>query len=147
MSMAIAEILTGVVFLIIAAGFFIQAMYLPPAMNPADAGPAAFPILITITMAILSVFLLVKGIRDKNKESQIFITIKRGKSVLWVVVSLVAYVIVMPLAGYFISTVVMFPVLLYFAGEKNWKRLALLSISFVVFAKVVFQMILRVPLP
>lgn len=147
MKMAVAEIITGIFFLLIAVVFFTLSMKLPPPMNQSDLGPATFPVMITVVITVLSIMLLYRGVKGKDSLTQPLIKILRKNSVFIVVLLLLAYVVLMPLLGYYISTVVFFPILLWFAGEKNPKKLALISIFFVLFAKAVFDMLLGVPLP
>lgn len=147
MKMSVAEFLAGIFFMLIAVIFFSFATKFPPAMNKADLGPATFPIMITVIIAILAAALIYRGLKGKNNPDQPIIKIMRKNSVFVVMLLLMAYVIIMPIIGYYITTALFFPALLWFAGEKSPKNIILISIGFVVFAKTVFNMLLGVPLP
>jgi len=145
--MALAELISGIVFLIIAIVFFTMTLKLPPPMNQSDLGPATFPYIIIFLMAILACVLIYRGVKERENTKQPVIKIKRQNSVLLVILGVFIYINLMPIIGYYISTLISLPVILWFAGEKKPIKIALLSGGFLLFAKVVFDMLLGVPLP
>ncbi|MEL7568696.1 MAG: tripartite tricarboxylate transporter TctB family protein [Dehalobacterium sp.] len=146
MKMSVAEIISGGLFLGFAGWFLNQTLKFPAPLNPFDVGSAAFPKLITITILFLSIILIIQGIRGYNTNLHKII-IKRQYRVIISIVTLVIYVILMPVLGYYISTFIFMILMLILAGEWKVKNVVLITIGFLLFSKLGFEILLNVPLP
>ena len=147
MKMSVAELIVGSFFLLVSIIFFALSMKLPAPMNPSDLGPATFPYIIVIVIAFLSCLLIYRGLKNKNDAEQPIIKIKRKNNVFFVILLVLVYIILLPIIGYYISTALAFPAILWFAGERKPLKIVSITAGFIVFALLVFDMLLGVPLP
>jgi uncharacterized membrane protein len=123
MRKATAEIVVGILLIVLAVYFFVEASQLPPSLNPMDVGSAAFPTLIIIAMIIFSLALVANAVKKLNKKDDEKIELKRGKSILLSVVILIIYSALIPLIGYYVSTTVCLIAFLLSAGERSWRNI------------------------
>lgn len=145
MKMAHAEIISGLIFIVVSAWFLFQAMQFPPPINPTDVGPGAFPIVIAVLISIFSIVVIVKGFLDGSKTG--YISIKRWKSIVVSIGVIILYGFAISIIGLYLATALFFPVLLILASERNWKAIVGVTILYGVFAFGVFDTFLNVPLP
>jgi hypothetical protein len=145
--MAIAEIIAGIVLILLAACFLVEAVQLPPSLNPMDVGSAAFPTLILIAMVLFSLALVASAVKKLNKKDEEKIVLNRGKSILLSVAILFIYTALIPLIGFYVSTTVCLVALLLSAGERSWKHIVYTVVFFLLFSKVGFEILCQVPLP
>lgn len=147
MRLSHGEIISGGLFFALAGWFLTKAIRFPPPLNTIDVGPGAFPKLISVAILIMSALLIAQGIIGLKKGTSTTIIIKRRNKMIGSVVTLVLYVVSMPMIGYYLSTAICLPVLLVTAEERKWKSVLLLTVGFLLFSKVGFEMLLDVPLP
>lgn len=146
MKMSIAEIIGGG-FIVGFAGWFLNlALKFPAPLNPSDLGSGAFPKLITLIILLLSIVLIIKGIREFRTNPHKII-IKRQSRVMAFIVTLIGYSISMPFLGYYISTAICVVLLLIIAGESKVRTCFLITAGFLLFSLVGFDILLDVPLP
>ena len=111
-------------------------------------GPATFPMGIAIGLAICAALLAGRGVLAMTgKAENLPLVIGRP---LWVVFGMglvAAFPMLMTTAGYYISTAIWLPAFLLVAGYRNPIGIGLVTLGFLAFAKVAFEIILGVRLP
>jgi putative tricarboxylic transport membrane protein len=142
-----ANVIGCIFFLLVGIWFLVNSLFLTGTQNPMDVGPAAFPILSSIGIILASLFYMIREVRKKSGESSGRITITNRFKVIFSMILLVAYILVMQFAGYYIASIVFIPFFLYLVGVKNLLKLIPVSVGFILFVYVVFDILLEVPMP
>jgi len=145
MRIAKLEMITGFLLTLMAGMFLFQTLQLPPPANARDVGPAAFPLITSILIIIFSILLMIIGFKKLNSQEKV--VVKRGYNIMAAIIVSSVYIWLMPKVGYYWSTAIYFPLMLLSAGERKWKRIVLVTLFFILFAKVGFETLLKVPLP
>jgi hypothetical protein len=83
----------------------------------------------------------------KNRGSTEKVPFYRTKNTLLFGSLLFGYLLLMDIIGYYITTIIMIPLLLLVAGVKNIKVILLILFVFLLVAYVGFDLLLGVPLP
>jgi len=144
-TLALAEIISGILFMSLAGWFLLQAHNFPPPLNAMDVGPAVFPQIIAAAIVLFALALLIQGIKTIPVSKKV--SIKRGKYLIGSIALIIGYALVIPFSGYYIATALYIPVLLYFAGTRKWQVISIITVAFIIFAKAGFEILLKVPLP
>jgi putative tricarboxylic transport membrane protein len=142
-----ANIIGCIFFILIGIWFLVNSLFLSGTQNAMDVGPSAFPILSSAGIILASGVYLVREVRKGKKDEAERITIRNQNKVLLSMIFLVAYVMVMQMAGYYIASVLFIPIVLFTVGVRRLVQLVPLSAGFVLFAYVVFDVLLGVPMP
>ena len=111
-------------------------------------GPATFPMGIAILLAISAAMLAGRGVltlcgRAENLE----VAIGRPWWVALGIALVTAFPALMIAAGYYIATAMWLPAFLFVAGYRNPLGIGLVTLGFLAFAKVAFEVVLGVRLP
>ncbi|WHH61018.1 tripartite tricarboxylate transporter TctB family protein [Petroclostridium sp. X23] len=115
-------------------------------------GPRFFPKVLSIMLVVVSGLFLVQNIlagkkQGKEKEDKGEIKdIKSELNVLILFALMIAYVYLMPIWGFIISTIVVIGAVVYFLGTRKW-YMYLIFIAIVLLVYYVFQELLYVQLP
>ncbi|MCL7749227.1 tripartite tricarboxylate transporter TctB family protein [Halalkalibacter alkaliphilus] len=147
MNMNVANIIASVIFIGIGAWFLIGTLALPTASNAADVGPRAFPLIMSISIITFSIVLLIQSILSIKKGEQKSVKFTKLMNVTVFAGLLILYAYLVPRIGYFVSTLIFFPFIILATGERSWKKVVFITIGFLAFAKLAFDMLLGVPLP
>jgi hypothetical protein len=116
--------------------------------NPADPGVAAFPNTTGLILLGCSLALVVIGIcRMRTGSGNVPVAIVQPLNVVAVTVLTLLYAIAMPFATYYVATAVWTPLMLLLSNIRSWKTIVVLTLSMMVFARVVFEIVLNVKLP
>ncbi len=145
MKMAVGRILLGVVLAVWAIVFFIMALHFDEPLNAFDSGPDSFPLLISGSLFITSVWLIVQEWRALPKSPPIKTTRFRQNLVSAAVI--IAYALAMPYAGYYLDTLFFVPALLLSSGERRWKWIMITTAFLLLFNYLAFDKLLGVSLP
>ncbi|WP_281974629.1 tripartite tricarboxylate transporter TctB family protein [Halobacillus litoralis] len=140
-----ANIILAVLSILFALWFLLSAGNLPAPLNEVNIGPAAFPKVISILIILFSLAITIKSFLDKKSDDEI--KINRFKSILMFIGGILLFGLTIPYLGFYISAAIYFPILLFLASERNWKRIVLVTVVFELFAFGVFGNLLGVPLP
>lgn len=108
-------------------------------------GPGFFPIWLSVILIILSILYIYESIKGKNVSKEEWPTGQSLKKILFIIMSLVLFLLLFILCGFLIAGVVFLTVL--FFKEYKWFVTALLSIGITLFIYVMFSMVLKVHLP
>jgi len=135
-------LLTGLLLTAIIA--VLISLHFPPP-NPADpVGSAGLPRLWLGLLIPLACWQLVRAARSAAAEKRSDVRTDR----LVVAVGLfIGYLVLVPVTGYLLTSLVYMPTLIRYLGYRRWTVIAALTISWLVFSEVVFQRLLHVDLP
>jgi hypothetical protein len=147
--LGLAEVLGGLTFAAVAGYFLFDALSLPSSnYNPADPGTAAFPNTMGYSLLLCSLTLVVIGIvRMRTGVGNTPVTIDQPLNVVGVVAITVIYALTMPYVTYYGATAVWAPLMLLLGGVRSWKWIVSLTVSTMLFAHFVFEVLLSVFLP
>ena len=144
------ELVVGAVLAVLSAIFFMfviprQIVYIPDVFP----SPRTFPLVITGALFILSLALFASGWLKRKKENlQVFtISLNGLKMVGLTLLSMVVYVIVLPIFGYVISTVSLAIFLTFAYGQRNIILSVALAIIIPILTYLSFTNLLFIRLP
>lgn len=109
-----------------------------------DPGPALFPLLLGISLILLSVISSLMANQEKTPQSSGRLISLR---VLYVVGILIGYRFCLPFFGFFLSTLLMLIILLKFAGRQKWFLTITFSLLTTIVSFLLFVKWLGVPFP
>ena len=147
--LGLAETIAGLVFAAVAGYFLIAARDLPTFnFNPADPGTATFPDTMGSALLVCSLALAATGIfRIRTGFGNAPVTITEPLNVTGAIVVTLIYVLLMPYVTYYAATVVWVPLMLLLGGVRSWKWILSLTMSTLLVAYFVFELLLNVNLP
>ena len=110
-------------------------------------GPGLFPLLLGVTLGVLSlIFLLAKGFKQDKKVTPLW-SQGSGKRVLTILGALCLYSVVFSFLGYLISTFFLTFFLLSLSYSGKWIRNGITSILICVVFYIVFQVLFDIRFP
>lgn len=112
------NISAAIVLLIFGIGYGVLTANLPDRSLPNTPSPAFFPWIITAIILLLSVWLLVRGLRQPRMESEPMDTPTLRLAVS-AMVFFVLYVALMPVLGFVLATIPFFTVMMMLYGERR----------------------------
>ena len=125
-------------------------------------GAKAFPQVIIISVLVLTVVMIARsflparktaksetepsvGQGDEEQERSASTRLKTQPAV--VLAAMIAYVALINVLGFFVTSILFVPGLIYYMGLRSWRAVLLPSVVLLVFVYVLFVTQLRVPLP
>ncbi|KXL53449.1 tripartite tricarboxylate transporter TctB family protein [Anaerotignum neopropionicum] len=134
-------IVLGLYIIIVTMGYPKAAVY-----GTGVPGPGMWPGIIAGCLVVVSMVLLIKSIRmPKEVAEKVSERMNGSKRVLITMIGLVAYVALLNILGFIISTVVMlFAFIQWFSRGKIWESM-LISVVTTLFIYCVFRFLLNVP--
>ncbi|GAB6180115.1 tripartite tricarboxylate transporter TctB family protein [Desulfotomaculum defluvii] len=144
MSNKVADILTGIVTLLVAAVFYVQGIDL-------EFESKVFPQVIEVFLSLTGIYMLVRGFLDKSGKSMGDANIHYGRGMLMVLAS-VLYVMAISYIGFYVTSFVFLLLMSWFLNDKglNLKSFGVSTIFAVIMIVAVygtFSMFLDVPTP
>ncbi len=135
---------TGIFFIAFSLVIFQQISILSP--NAIENGAGFFPTIVASCMMVLAISLTIRSFFDKKALK--FTFKKRGTIRVALLTALsIGYIVIMPIVGFLISSLLFFaPLLLLFGFKKN-VLFFVLSVIVPVVLFVLFKYVLLVPLP
>lgn len=130
--------------------FLMQALILPSSDNPADVlGAGGFPAILAIFGMIVLAAITLRVIRSKThvKIPLFELATLDGRTVAFNVALLLAYVFVLDVIGFVLSTLLYLPVAGWLIGYRRLLPLVLYAVAVTATLTVVFGMLFVVPLP
>lgn len=141
----LADIIISFTCIGIGLWFLYEAYKLPPSSSPADMGPGAFPLLISVLLIICGVWMIGNSIIHRNNTEKV--TFYKINNTFIFTIILVGYLLLTNIIGYYLTTIIMIPLLLVSSGIRNIKSILLILVIFLLIAFIGFDMLLGVPLP
>lgn len=129
---------TGLVLLAIEIFFYVMSLDF---INP-DA--ARWPKAILLISAILSILLVISGLRETDYVAPEY---KSLKAPLITLIMITLYAVAMDLTGFFVSTIIFCPLGMYMLGQRNWKAMIGVPVLLDVFVYVLFVTQLQMQMP
>ncbi|MEW6672288.1 MAG: tripartite tricarboxylate transporter TctB family protein [Thermodesulfobacteriota bacterium] len=151
----------GVILLGVAFFYYYSTRDLPPPSVTEKLGASFFPILLTITLAVLSILLLISSLRARNSsdgkaaiaggdrlEEDAFAAGEISYPFLFGTMGLsVLYVALLNAIGYIVSTPLFILAMVRLLGLKQWSKGIAISIVLTAVLYLLFGKALGVPLP
>lgn len=143
-----ANIITGIFCLALSAFAIIIAKGFPASQQAGVPGPALWPVMMSILLAVSAVWLIVESIvATKPGEDKPLGLWNNGSIRVYISMAvLVVYFLLTPTVGFLISTAVMMLIFIKWFSKKNIFVCLLISLIITVVIYVVFKNFLNVPL-
>lgn len=133
----------AVIFLLALFLFVLSLQYsYSSALGP---GPGFFPTWLSGFLMLLSIWYIYDSVKGKNASSESWPTGRSLKHILFIIISLVLFVILFSLFGFLLAGVIFLAMLFY--KEYKWYTTLLMSVGITVFIYWMFNTILKVYLP
>ena len=135
--------------LLVGAMGFLEASKWKVLFSTDPAGPGAIPRILCVGFGILGLILLAGGFSVKKADNaeEPFCTVKEMKLTLVLAIVCLAYIVVLPIIGYLLSTPLLLTAILLTAGVKKPKTIVLISLIGTVVLFLIFYSLLKVNLP
>ena len=147
--MLASEIVFGAIFMILSAFFFAMTFRFPEITIALS--PTVFPRFVTICLFVLSLLLLIQGLRKQvtSQEKRTKVKLDRAYLLRFILTAAVGflYTRIIRYTGYIVATPLFIAGTMLIFAEKKWYRVVLVSIITTATLYGVFRMIFRVPLP
>jgi hypothetical protein len=140
---SVLELVVGVALLAMAAWFIWQSTLLPADRNAV--GPAAFPLAVAILLAALVLVLLGSAARRITQGATT--TFRRPLAVLGAMALVIAFPTLMDVFGYYGTAAVWLLAFGWLAHVRRPLLLGATMVGMLLFARIVFEMLLGTPLP
>ncbi|MCG7345525.1 tripartite tricarboxylate transporter TctB family protein [Sporosarcina sp. ACRSL] len=142
--MTLANRIIGIGLLLFSIYVWLTANAFPPS-NSIGPGADFFPKVTATILGILSVLLVFK----KEENAGDIFTLQRGSIPHFIggFISLIIYVILVPIIGFFISTVLVSLFWMLLMGIRRWVVLVSVSILLSVVVVILFEYVMNVPIP
>jgi len=146
------DIVTSVVFLGLSAAIYSVVKDYPTGTVQEGMGARLFPLLLTISLAILSLVLLMQASLQRNPPEEEEVS---GKDALLgrrlivpavLIVLLALYLVSLEEAGFLIATPIFLLITMRVLGS-GFKEAAVVGVAFTVVVYLIFDLLLKVPLP
>lgn len=137
------DVLSGMC-LIIFGGFF---------YHKADnllAEASLWPKMVLILLIILSVLLVLRGIRKNDLcdfENSFFVSVREMSAPMIALIMMAIYVTVMSYVGFFLSTAIFLPFAMYILQQRSWKVILGTTLGLEIFVYFLFVMQLNLRMP
>ena len=140
-----ADLLVGLGLLVLAGGYFEQSFAITRGFASDRLGPAFFPRLLALTLAALAATLVVRAVAGRSDPSPppaVRLRVFAGLLVL-----LVAYTLLLPRAGFLLTTPVLLGAVIWLLGLRSWASLVGTALGVTAVLYVFFGRFLHVLLP
>ncbi|HET6947171.1 MAG TPA: tripartite tricarboxylate transporter TctB family protein [bacterium] len=140
-----ADLLVGLGLLVLAGVYFEQSFAITRGFASDRLGPAFFPRLLALTLAALAATLVVRAVSGRSDPSHppaVRLRVFAGLLVL-----LVAYTLLLPRAGFLLTTPVLLGAVIWLLGLRSWASLVGTALGVTAVLYVFFGRFLHVLLP
>lgn len=134
----------GIVFALFSLTFLLLSLEFPYT-GPVGPGPGFLPLWISGIMLVLSILYIVESIKDKDGPKETFPRGTALRSVLFILICLVAYLILMPILGFIVASVLFLFTL--FIRHYKWYTSVGAAVVVTFFLYWLFGIVLNVSLP
>ncbi|MBQ1492573.1 MAG: tripartite tricarboxylate transporter TctB family protein [Blautia sp.] len=139
------DLILGILMLILGVSYtiFAQQIKTRPKITPSYSSARIFPTLLGILLIILSVLLIIQGIRAlKKEEAQEEASAKMSKvdlaSIVLTFACMILYIVLLPLIGFILSTVIYLFLQITILAPKEKRNILLFAIIAIVFTAIAF---------
>jgi len=142
-----SDVIIGAITLGLAIFVYLGTLSFPKEIvTPGTPLASFFPRVLAIPLGVLSIVLIIFGIRTKPEASEAI----RWRGIIKVVVGIVltaVYIIVVPHVGFFILTPFLLVSIMAIMGERDWKMMVGVPLLFSLLAYFVFFRLFDIMLP
>jgi len=135
----------GIFLVAFSAYFFKESFKIP---NP---NSALFPRLLLTILGILGLVILLGGLRKtfrpKETDKPEIVSLDVYKHPMFVYVLIIVYIVLLTYTNFILSTVIFIPLIMLYYGSRNWKTIAIVTVSTTVLVYLMFSIVLKVVLP
>lgn len=143
----LGEVVIGLGISLLSGWFIFNSILLPIRWDGGNVGAGAFPLVISSLCFILALCLTIFSLIQVLKKRIHVIEFNKLPRIVGAMASFILFIILMPLIGFYITALLLIPVLLVISSENQWKRIVLITGGFILFSWVGFDLMLGVPLP
>ncbi|WP_040191494.1 tripartite tricarboxylate transporter TctB family protein [Clostridium culturomicium] len=142
------NIFTGIFCLVLSAFAIIVAKGFPPSQQAGVPGPAVWPVLMSVLLAVCAIWLIVETLVSKNPENNkpLGLWNDGSKRVYLSMAVLVVYFLITPTVGFLISTSIMLLLFIKWFSKKNIFVCLGISFAITIVIYLIFKNFLNVPL-
>lgn len=140
-----ADALGGLALLVFAALYYQQSFSIVRGFASDRLGPAFFPRLLAIVLAVLAITLIVRAARGRSDAAPL--PPVRGGLLAATTLLTAAYVVVLPFAGFLLATPVLLAALIWLLGIRRWPQLLGVAVGIAIVLYLAFDRGLHVLLP
>ncbi|MGH6678268.1 MAG: tripartite tricarboxylate transporter TctB family protein [Bradyrhizobium sp.] len=140
------EILVGAVMIAVAGWVWFAAAAIRSSSR-GRRGPLAFPRGVALLLAGCSVAMVLRALRRRHTPADRVQEVERYGFVAAAVGMTIVYPLLIGWLGYYIATGLWLPPFLWIAGYRNPLGMLFCSLGFLLFTRVVFQILLGTPMP
>ncbi|WP_246603009.1 tripartite tricarboxylate transporter TctB family protein [Sporosarcina aquimarina] len=141
--MKVPHITSGIISICLGGLFYYLTLDFPK-LNTADTGAAFLPRIYCGLLILFGIILLIQGIRDHSKNEESSQTVRYA---LISMVIVLAYILVIPYIGFYVSTALTIFSLLFFSKVRKAVTLVSVPLGAVLFVFLVFEKLLKVSIP
>jgi len=138
---------TGLIMLLLSGAIFAQILRSPSAEDTSGPGPFFLPTIVTLVMAGLALALFVQSLKAPETQPAASQVKRMRMRIVWILLWCSIYGFTIETMGYLLSTgIVTFALLVYFY-HRSWFWNIVLSLATPISIYVLFDKLLKAPLP
>lgn len=141
------NVVAALILIVLGVGYGYLTAGLPKRSLPDTPDPSFFPWIITASLIVLSVALLVQGLRAGSSGRNAADTADGLRAPTVFLTLFAVYLAALPFAGFVVASVPFFAALMWLFGERRWRWIGSVSIALPVILVLVFRIGLHIPLP
>lgn len=139
-----ADFIVSILVILIGVWFLYDTFNIPKTIGSQSlVGPKTLPLTVSVFLTLSGCLLLIKNLIARQT---IFIHFLSFKKILVFACALTLYIMCLSFFNFYLTTVTAFPIFLIIAGVRSVKMIALVTILFLAFAYLGFDLLLDVPL-
>lgn len=144
---AVLDVIVGTILTLLALGLWIGADYIERS-SAGLMGPAGFPRGIALILGATSLLTAIRGVIDlRTGRDDERVTVDQPIPVLVTLLLVVAYPLLISSFGYYLATGPWLVALFFATGNRKPLPMLCYAAGFLIFTKLVFQMLIGIPLP
>lgn len=102
-----------------------------------------FPLIVLGLVLVLTIVMIVNAIRKPAPEYNF----EGGKRALFIAASLLVYILIIYVVGFYIASPIYMAVTMYLLGQRNKKVIVLVPLAVTLFIYVTFTIVMKIPVP
>jgi hypothetical protein len=144
---AVLDVIFGVALSLLALAFWIGADYVEGG-SQGLMGSTGFPRGVSLLLGTTTLLMAIRGGFQLRSGSNVeFIAVDRPLAILANILLVIAYPILISTCGYYVATGPWLVLLLFASGNRKPLAMIAYATGFLVFTKLIFEMLIGVPLP
>lgn len=150
--MWLAEIIISVVLIVLSVVVYVGSSGMGGTLNKVDVGPAAFPRFALFLVVVFSAIQIVLSIKNRaqimaGKKENDVVFLENKRTLFLAVILLLTYGLILPVAGFYVSSSTMIFLGMLVMGNRKWQQLVGVPLGVILFIHVVFVVFMKIQLP